>query len=127
MYPIMANQSRALIVALGLAIFASLLFGAFAPSPASAQGLPDICEQYPDRSICIGPVEQGGPDDPSDQGPSSAGDNNGSGNGDGSLPFTGYPLTGIILLLLILLAAGLAIRGYLAIRDRLGSDRTPLS
>jgi hypothetical protein len=44
--------------------------------------------------------------------------NGGAGEG-GELPFTGYPVTPLILLLLMLLAAGLMIRTYLAARDRL--------
>jgi hypothetical protein len=37
----------------------------------------------------------------------------------GELPFTGYPLTPLIMLLLLLVLGGLLIRGFLAVRDRL--------
>ncbi len=47
--------------------------------------------------------------------PSAGGD----GTASGELPFTGYPMTPLLLLLLALLAAGLLLRAYLAVRTRL--------
>jgi hypothetical protein len=43
--------------------------------------------------------------------------------GGGSLPFTGYPLDGLILLAGALLIAGLALRAYRAARERLATRR----
>lgn len=112
-----------LIVAGGLLLFAFLSLAVLQPSNASAQGFPSICEQYPDRDVCAGPGAGEGVDD--DVGPASDGDEDlngaGSGDSDGNLPFTGYPLTVLILLLLALLATGLLIRAYLATRGKLGS------
>ncbi len=108
----------------GAALFV-VLFGilgilALGAAPAQAQGLPAICEDYPDLDVCIGPIEDGVIDGDDDVGPGGdeGGAGNGSGDGDGALPFTGYPLTGLILLLLILLAAGLTLRGGTALRER---------
>lgn len=68
----------------------------------------------PDGGECENPPCDGGPGDGS--GPSA-----GSGAGDdggGNLPFTGYPLSTLILILALLLIAGLAVRSYIAVRDR---------
>jgi hypothetical protein len=94
-----------------------------ASAPAQAQGLPPICEDYPDLEICEDDDDDGGQDDDDDDvGPGGTGSGgaggDGDGDGNGSLPFTGYPLTGLILLLLILLAAGLALRAGGALRER---------
>jgi len=86
-----------------------------AASPAQAQG-PAICDEYPELPICDDGGGGDNPDGDGDTGP--GGFSGGTGDGDGSLPFTGYPLTGLILLLLLLLAAGLALRGGVALRDR---------
>jgi hypothetical protein len=113
---------------IAIAAFALAFAGAAAliasnASQASA-GLPAICEQYPDLPQCTGPTDDGGnnPTDPSDgTGPVADDDGPTAGIGTGGeLPFTGYPLTALILLLLVLLLAGLALRTYLAARDRLG-------
>lgn len=107
-------------LAAGFACF--FAFGLSQASTASAQ-LP-ICQQYPDDDICIGPTDEA--EDAGDQGPGAGGqngDNNGSGDADGSLPFTGYPLSALVLLLVALLAAGLGVRAYIAVRDRLSGGR----
>lgn len=114
-------QKTRLIIAFGVAALLAAVIGSLlAASPASAQ-LPDICAQYPDDDICVGPGDEASPE--GDQGPGDdGGDRDGSGDGDGSLPFTGYPLTTLILLLLLLLALGLLARGVAAVRERLGRD-----
>lgn len=108
-----------LVAALGL--FAALVIAAVAPSLAEA-GTPAICDDYPDLPICDeGPGGGGGGDDDGGPGGDDGGAGptaGGDGDGDGSLPFTGYPITDLLLLLALLLVAGLAIRAYLAIRDR---------
>ena len=111
---------KAAVVAMAL-IVSALAVTLVLADQASAQ-LPAGCEEY---EICIGPTDEGdldGGEDPIGF-PGADGDGNGSGDSDGSLPFTGYPLTGLILMLLILLVTGLAIRSYIAVRARLGSDR----
>ena len=92
-----------------------------AASPAQAQQ-PAVCDEYPDLPICTDPGGGGGDNPDGDDGAGPGVGSGGSGDGDGSLPFTGYPLTGLILLLLALLALGLAMRGAVAIRERLARD-----
>ena len=112
------------------AVFALL---ALSPS-AEAQGLPAICDEYPELPQCD--VEPQPPVDhpPGDHHDRGHGDFRDFGDGDGSadsgakgeLPFTGYPLTSLILLILALLVIGLTIRAYVAARQRMrpsGSDR----
>jgi hypothetical protein len=108
------------LAALLLAVAATFAFSAATADPASAQ-VPAICDEYPGLPQCEGPTAGGG-DAPGNQGgggenalPGSGG---ATGEADGTLPFTGYPLTPLLLLLLVLLATGLTIRAYLAIRDR---------
>lgn len=83
-----------------------------APSAASAQGLPSICDEYPNLPVCDPepPVPPGG-----EEGGPTAED---QGVDKGELPFTGYPMTPLLLLLLLLLLLGVAIRAYLEMRDR---------
>jgi len=113
---------RSLVVA-GLAVLA---FGALVAQSASAQGPgSEFCEEYPSAPGCgeTGPTtDEGGTTDDSGT-PDVAGIAGAGSAGGGELPFTGYPLTALILLLLILLLIGLAIRGYLAVRERIASDR----
>lgn len=86
---------------------------------------PAICEDYPDLPVCDEGDDGNNPDDEDDndedQGPTTGG----GGDADGSLPFTGYPITDLLLLLAALLATGLAIRAYLAIRQRAGGEARP--
>jgi hypothetical protein len=113
---------------IAVAVFALAFAGAAAliasnASQASA-GVPAICEQYPDLPQCEAPTDGGGSNPTgSDDGTAPVADEGGPTAGvgtGGDLPFTGYPLTALILLLLALLLAGLALRTYLAARDRLG-------
>ncbi len=105
------------------AALAAIVALAVVPAIASAQDLPPICDEYPELPVCS---EDGGGDidDPADDDTSGDIDDEtgaalpGSGGDGGSLPFTGYPLTPLLLLLLILLATGLAIRAWIAYRDR---------
>jgi hypothetical protein len=92
-----------------------------AAAPAGAQS---ICQQYPNAPECDGDVGPGGGNGGNDNLPFLNGGSNPSGDfgdGNGKLPFTGYPLTPLILLFLILLAAGLATRTYVAVRGRLAA------
>lgn len=112
----------ALLLALGLAVVASSV-GA---DQASAQDS-SFCEQYPNDPSCDDDDNDNDNDNNDDDsgpgsGPLSGDDLNGTGGG--SLPFTGYPLSPLVILLLILLASGLAIRGYTAVRDRLATRNT---
>lgn len=75
---------------------------------ASAQA---ACDQY-DNCPPTNP-----PTNPPDNQP-NGGAGPGGGEG-GELPFTGYPVTPLILLLLLLLATGAALRTYVAVRDRM--------
>ena len=114
----MAGIGIALVATLGmiLAIMATM-------APSAHAQLPSACEEYPDLEICIGPTDEESAGD--DQGPGVDGGNNPSannGDGNGSLPFTGYPLTSLILLLLALLVIGLTVRAYAAVRERLRDD-----
>jgi hypothetical protein len=128
------SRARAWALALIAGLVAAWGFSALVAERASAQGPgSDFCEEYPDAPGCVAPTGPTGPtgttDDTGptdDAGPSAnAPGGGGDGDGDGNLPFTGYPLTALILLLLVLLLAGLALRAYLAVRDRLAhGDRT---
>lgn len=128
---------RLAILALG-ALFAFFLY-ATSPQHAAAQA---ICDQYPNLPECQpgpnpppgpgpgpGPGPTPGPGDfppGGDGGPSAGPDGAAAKDADGRLPFTGYPLTPLILLLLALLAGGLALRGVVAVRERLARG-TPRS
>jgi hypothetical protein len=113
-----------LLIALALlTLAAALAFGAATADRASAQFQPDICSQYPGVPQCQESAGGGGGSGPG--GGSAAipgGGESGSASNvgtKGTLPFTGYPINALILLLLVLLASGLTIRAYVAIRDRL--------
>ena len=65
------------------------------------------------------------------RGPGGGGGNLPSGEADagaqGGLPFTGYPMTAILLLMLALLVMGLFLRSVLAVRDRRSTGSPPPS
>ncbi|MDQ3730100.1 MAG: hypothetical protein M3355_11005 [Actinomycetota bacterium] len=124
------NHLRLTIALAAATLLAALAWVAVAqPGTAHAQ-LPGICDQYPDRPECQDDDDDGdegdGPDDDGGEGPTAGAGGDGpsadAGAGSGELPFTGYPLSPLLLLLLLLLTVGLAIRAYLAIRQKL-SDR----
>jgi hypothetical protein len=98
----------------------ALLLGLLAlPASASAQS---VCVEYPNLPICDTGNEGGDDDgDPTGAGPTANLGGGGDGNGDGELPFTGQPLTPLLLLLLALLVTGLAIRAGLAIHRRIAT------
>lgn len=134
---------------LAIAAIASLALAVVFAASASAD--PAICDQYsvglPQCSQgTTGGEETGGSQNPGggngDQGgaanPAAGGDADSSaipsdgaasagapGGSDGTLPFTGYPITPLALILLTLLLAGLTLRAYLAIRERLRGRSTP--
>lgn len=112
------NHVRILAAVLALAMACAVALGLSLAPPAGAQ-TPAICDQYPNLPICSGGGGGGNDsDDTDDADAGTAGAAGTAGTAGGSLPFTGYPLTGLMLLLVGLLAAGAATRGYLAIRDR---------
>lgn len=131
------SSRLALMAAALIALFAALALASTSPSTAIA-GEPAICDQYPDLPQCEKGGNGGGtfcdrnPDSPrcdegvpGGRGPDSGGAGPSGDASNGELPFTGYPLTPLLLLLVILLAAGLTIRSYLAARDGLRSGHRP--
>jgi hypothetical protein len=116
---------RMAIGAIVAALLGAVLSFAWA-APASAQQ-PAICQQYPQLPICVGPGGGGDEDDDDDGDPGAftAGGASAGGDGDGNLPFTGFPITDLILLLVALLLAGLGIRAAQALRQRFGSAASP--
>lgn len=129
----LSSRRLAILAALAVAFFAALAASSVGTQTASA-GQPPICSEYPDLPQCEEGGGNGGEnpnppqEEPDDEGGAGGGPGAGpTGDaGGGELPFTGYPLTSLMLLLLILLATGLAIRSYLAVRDRLRSGHSPL-
>lgn len=126
------SKRLTILAALAIAFFAALAVSS-AGTPIASAGQPPICDEYPDLPQCAEdepgdddrePREDAGPGGGGGAGP--AGPTGDAGDGDGELPFTGYPLTSLLLLLLALLAAGLAVRSYLAARNRLRSGNRPL-
>lgn len=93
---------------IAVTVLCILAFGGFGSASASAQ-LPSGCEQY---DICIGPAQDA--DVAGDVGPAGGG---AGVRDEGNLPFTGYPLTGLVMLLMILLITGLIIRGFVGLRS----------
>jgi hypothetical protein len=124
---LMTRKLTAAVAAFALVLAGMTLLLAVNASSASAQ-LPAICQQYPDLPQCQEPTGPTGPTGAGPTGPTGIGPTTDEGptagvTTGGELPFTGYPLTGLILLLLVLLLAGLAIRTYLAVRGRItGSE-----
>lgn len=112
------SDVRTRTLAAGVVAAFAFAFVALSPPQASAATLP-ICSQYPDLPECQDdPAGTAGPGPGADQGRPT-------GESDGSLPFTGYPLTALVLLLLVLLLAGLTIRAYLAVRGRIAGNGRP--
>lgn len=136
---------RTLVACAVVALLGALTLALLAAPGAHAQSEPPICQQYPSLPQCDtngsdnGNDTGGGGDNPGDEqfpadedrsddaaGPLGGGPSASSGAA-GELPFTGYPLTSALLVFLILLLAGLALRGYLATRGRLGGGAVPRS
>ena len=108
----------------GALALATVCVAMLVAAPSASAQQPAICDRYPNLPQCQGPTGVEGPTD--DAGPTDDGVNPGpAGTGDaaGDLPFTGYPMTFLILILLALLLLGLAIRAYLAARDRVAGNR----
>ena len=124
-------MSNRRLIALVLALTGLML----AAPAAQAQ---DICDVYASLPQCQGDTGGGGgPGGPG--GPGGGGDDGGGGGagggggfvadlfvadggdggGGGELPFTGYPLTPLVAVLLVLIATGLLIRLGVAVRDRM--------
>lgn len=112
----------ALLAALAVAVTGMLVM-----APAAVAQEPAVCEQYPDLPQCVDDTDEDTDTDENrdeDQAspvPGGGGPSASDSGGGGNLPFTGYPVNSLVLLLLGLLAAGAALRGYLAIRERLAS------
>lgn len=108
---------RALALLVPLLAVSALVFAA----TASAQD-PDICEQYPNLPQCTEPDDDGGDDDQAGAGAGGGGGGVPGANAGlgGELPFTGYPLSPLLLACLALLAAGVALRTGMAIQERRG-------
>ena len=102
------------------------------PSFPRKQSEPAICAQYASIPQCEQATGGGGAETPAGGGgdagspggiPGSAGSGADlAGGTSGALPFTGYPLTPLVLILLLLLIAALTVRAGLAIRDRIGAN-----
>lgn len=129
------NRRGALILAIAAGVIGAWMLSAVTAERAFAQGPgSEFCEEYPDIPGCAPtpepappPEEQADPVEEEETAappaapaaaPTAVVD-----TGD-ELPFTGYPLTALILLLLALLLLGFAIRAYLAIRDRVARNQS---
>jgi hypothetical protein len=108
------------------AIVAALLGAvlSFAWAAAASAQQPAICEQYPQLPICVGPGGGDGEDDDAVPGGLGAGGAS-AGDAGGNLPFTGFPITDLILLLVALLLAGLGIRAAQTLRQRFSNAASP--
>ncbi len=132
---IQAFGLRRMAAIAALVALATLALAAATADRASAEAA--ICAEYPGLTQCDQPVggdaETGDDVSPTGTGadpttgggtpsaiPGAGGPSAAAGGAGarGALPFTGYPLTPVILLLLALLVAGLTVRAYVAIRDR---------
>ena len=113
------TRTRIMIWTAAAVVLSMLAFSAIA-STASAQSQPPVCAEYPDLPECQEPTgEEGAADDGA---PGAGGGPTADSGAGGNLPFTGYPVTGLVFLLVALLLVGLAIRSYLAIRDRIAGE-----
>ncbi len=120
------HKFRALVIALVAAFSLAFAFSAILAQSASAQGPGSaLCDRYPELPQC---QDDDGDDDgdDDDKNPSGGGGNPSTDDDgpSGNLPFTGYPLGALTLLLVLLLVAGLTLRAYLAVRDRIAGDGT---
>lgn len=118
-------MGRKLNLAAILACLAALFFAGAFVQPAVAQDsgaddqyIPDPPVDDDDDDGDIGDDDDGGDvGDDSDDGGVGAAGGSGSG-GDGTLPFTGYPLTVLVALMLFALLAGAMLRAYSGYRER---------
>lgn len=96
-----------------------------AAAPAGAQSSA-FCQQYPNDPTCVDDITGGGDPDNDDVGADTGGGNSpiGAGNATSQLPFTGFPLTPALLLMLLLLAAGIALRTAVWLRERHASSES---
>lgn len=119
------TRTRILVLALGGALVTALALGTINTPIATAGSTSPICQQYPDLPQCgTAPAVAAAAENPNRDAPlDRAGPSAEQAAVTGTLPFTGYPLNALILLLLLMLVAGLALRGYLALRDRLVTHR----
>lgn len=121
-------RTRRITVALAAALLALGMVFVLNASSASAQAV--NCQYNPNLPQCDnggnGPGNGGGNNHPgNDNGGEGGNPATGAigGSDNGTLPFTGYPLSPLVLVLLILLIAGFTVRAYLAVRDKLASER----
>jgi len=116
---------RIVVVAGLVALSALAALATVHAAPASAQ-LPAVCQQYPNLPQCDDPIVIEEPEAPPGGAttPGAPGTAPTAAAAPGTLPFTGYPITPLLLLLLVLLIAGLTLRAYLAVRDRVGQRGT---
>jgi hypothetical protein len=123
-------------IGLGAFLLVALVAMLSVASPAQAGALPDICVEYPEDPSCelpeppppFPPGDPGDPNDPDDELPideSGSVDPSQLGDGGGNLPFTGYPVSALILFALLLLLLGLLVRAAIAARRRHAGDGPP--
>ena len=101
-------RTKGLIGARTLRLLLIVSIAALIAAPA-AIGAPAAVDQY---------VPQANPANPAGPAEGPAGGEAVPGEGGGSLPFTGYPLTPLVLVVLLLLVAGLTLRLVVWARER---------